>query len=237
MDISKLSHDKAKVSSSLVYKDQAIVAKADCKIMIPSRYFEVGLATLEPEVYTLGIFAIIVEDRYYARSLAISMMRLTPTQHYEVMVEDEAYTVFEFDKGSVITPNRNLVMRDTLVYTAWELLVSQCRWPWFIDETTASIPFETARKFTGVKLGNNAAIAQMVFSTIIRTKGNLNLQYRHALIDDPKAQAEGVALRSIIYGPSNTFSRLNGPYFKEGLPTALVNQSERSEPIEELFRR
>lgn len=237
MDISKLSHDKAKVSSALMYKDQAIIAKTDLKMMIPSRYFEIGLATLEPEVYTLGIFALIVEDKYYSCSLAVSMMRITPTEHYEVMVDDEAYTVFEFDKGSVVTPNRNLVQRDALIHNVWELLISQARWPWFINERNVSIVFEAARKFTGVKLGNNAAIVQMVLSTILRDKKDLSIQYRHVLEKDPKAEAQIVALRSIIYGPSNTFSRLNGPYFGDGLPTALVNQSQRSEPTEELFRK
>lgn len=237
MDISKLSHDKVKVSSALMYKDQAIVAKTSLKIMMPSRYFEIGLATLEPEVYTLGVFAFIVEDKYYASSLAISMMRLTPTQHYEVTVDDESYMIFEFEKGSVVCPNRNLVMRDTLIYSAWELFISQARLPWYLNGENTSIMFETAAKFTGVKLGNNAAIVQMVLSTILRDKKNLNVQYRHALIDNPNAESEAVPLRSIIYGPSNTLSRLNGPYFGEGLPTALVNQSTRTEPSEERFRR
>lgn len=237
MDISTLSHDKAKVSSALMYKEQAIVAKAAVKIMIPSRYFDVGLAITEPEVFSLAVFAIIVEDKYFCTSLAISMMRLTPTDRYEVMIGEEAYTIFEFDKGAVITPNRNLVVRDTLIYNAWEMFISQCQFPWYVTEENASVIFEDSKKWTGVRLGANPAIVQMILSSIMRTKGKLSQQYRHGLIEDPKAEAEGVALRSIIYGPSNTFSRLNGPYFKEGLPTALVTQSERSEPFEELFRR
>lgn len=237
MDISKLSHDKAKVSSAWMYKDQAIVAKAALKIMIPSRYFDAGLAIVDPETYTLAVFAIIVEDKYFACSLATSLMKLMPTDRYEVMVDEEAYTIFEFDKGAVVTPNRNLVVRDTLIYDGWEMFISKTKWPWYVTDENVSIIFEDARKWTGVKLGSTPAIVQMIFSTIIRTKGNLNQKYRHALVDNPMAQMEPVDLRSIIYGPSNTFSRLNGPYAKEGLPTALVNQSERSEPFEELFRR
>lgn len=237
MDISKLSHDKAKVSSALLYKEQAIIAKAAVKIMIPSRYFDVGIAITDPETYTMAVFAIIVEDKFFSCALATTLMKLTPTDRYEIMVEEEAYTIFEFDKGAVITPNRNLIVRDTLIYDAWESYISKTKWPWYVTDENVSIIFEDARKWTGVQLGGNPAIVQMIFSTIIRTKGNLNLKYRHALIDNPTAKAEPVDLRSIIYGPSNTFSRLNGPYAREGLPTALVNQSERSEPFEELIRR
>lgn len=237
MDISKLSKDKAKVSSALIHKDQTIVAKVACKIMFPSRYFDVGLAVSDPDLFSLAIFAIIVEDKFYSLSFASSMMRLTPTNRYEVMLDEEAYTVLEFDKGSVVTPNRNLVQRDTMIYDIWELFISQGRLPWYLTEETLSTVFEAARKWTGVKLGANPAIVQMIIATVMRVKGNLSKQYRHELIDNPKAQAESVPLRSIIYGPSNTFSRLNGPYFAEGLPTALVNKSERTEPLEEMIRR
>ncbi len=236
MDISKLSRDAAKVSSAFVYKDKAVIAKQACKIMIPSRYFDAGIAVTDPEVFSLAVFAIIVEDKYYATSFAIAMMRLMPTDRYEVMVDDEAYTIFEFDKGATVTPNRNLVVVDMLIYDPWELLMSQGNVPWFIGEEDLAQVFVEARKWTGVKLGANPAIIQMIVATVMRTKGNLKKQFRHSLIDNPKAQAESVALRSIVHGPSNTFSRINGPYFGEGLPTALVNQADRSEPLEEMIR-
>lgn len=237
MDISKLSHDKAKVSSALVYKDQAIVAKSACKIMIPSSYFDSGLAVFDPEVFSLAVFAIIVEDRYYSFSMVTSMMRLTPTDRYEIMVGDDAYTIFEFDKGATITPNRQLVMRDTLIYNTWQLFINQASRPWFITEEHISELFEEAKKWTGVQLGGNPAILQTVIATTTRNAANLDQQYRHALIEEPAAASEAVPLRSIIFGPSNTLSRTNGPYFSEGLPTALVNQSDRSEPLEEMIRR
>ena len=46
-----------------------------------------------------------------------------------------------------------------------------------------------------------------------------------------------IPFRSVTYGATNTTAKLMGAYFDEGLTSALVNPSQRTEKIEELLRR
>lgn len=240
LDTSRLKRDPDKVNSNIIVRGDEMVTKVPCKILVPARYIERGLGVLEPEVYVVAIYVIIMEDSYYAISTAPAMMRLTPTDIQTVTVGDVEFLELTFPKGAVVCPQLNLVMRNEMVYYVYNELTSKGNSPWFMEEDDLAMPFENADEFCGVKVGSNPAIMQMVYSSCTRVDGDKAVQYRHVtktLADLGKFSPVNIPLRSIIWGPTNTFARAIGPYFKEGLTTALVNPSERSEPIEEMLRR
>lgn len=240
MDISRLVRNPDKVKSNLIERGNELITKVPCKILIPARYVERGLGTLEPEVYTIGIFALVMEDSYYSVSLAPAMMRLTPADVNHILIGEDPYIEFSFAKGAVVCPNLNLVVRDEMVYYVYSEFTAKGNIPWFMDRDDITMPYENAPKFCGVHVGANHAIMQMVHSSTLRVEDDKAVQYRHAVktANDLKLKrAVNIPLRSIIWGPNNTFSRIIGSYFKEGLTTALVNPSERVEPIEDIIRR
>lgn len=240
MDVSRLKRDPDKCNANIIVRGDEMVTKVPCKIMVPARYIEQGLGVLEPEVYVIAIFALIMEDSYYTVVNAPSMMRLAPTDINHVTIDDVEYIELIFPKGAVVCPQLNLVMRNELVYYVYNELTSKGNYGWWFEEDDMAMPFENADEFCGVRVGSNHAIMQMVCSSCTRVEGDKATQYRHVAktpADTTKYKPTIIPLRSIIWGPTNTFARAIGPYFKEGLTTALVNPAERSEPIEEMLRR
>lgn len=240
MDISNLKRDPDRVKSNLLVRGDAMVAKVPCKIIIPARFIERGLGTLEPEVYVAAIYALVMEDKYYSVSLAPALMRLTPSDIEQVVINDEAHLAFVFDKGAVICPQLNLVKRNEFIYYVYNELTAKGNVPWYMGYDDLTIPYENAPKFAGATIGANPAIMQMVSSSITRVAGDKSVQYRHAVRsvqDIQKVEPVTIALRSIVWGPTNTPARIVGTHFKEGLTTALVNPSEQLEPIEDMLRR
>jgi hypothetical protein len=239
MDISRLKRDPDKVNSNIIVRGNEMVTKVPCKILVPARYIEQGLGVLEPEVYVIAIYAIVMEDSYYAVSSAPSMMRLTPTDINHVTIDDVEYVELIFPKGAVVCPQLNLVMRNEMVYYVYNELTSKGNYGWWCEEDDMTMPFENAEEFCGVRVGSNHAIMQMVASSCTRLASDKSIQFRHAVktpADEQKLKFTIIPLRSIIWGPTNTFARAIGPYFKEGLTTALVNPSTKSETIEETLR-
>jgi hypothetical protein len=240
MDIRGLKRDAGAAKRNILVRGDEMVAKVPCKIVIPARYIERGLGTLEPEVYVISIYAMIFEDNTYTIAQAPSLMRLTPTDVQDIVIEEEPYVEFSFAKGAVICPNLNLVMRNEMIYYVYNEFTAKGNMPWFMGENDKTIPYENAPRFCGVNVGANPSIMQMVHSSTTRVANNKAVQLRHA-VRTPKelaaVEAVTIALRSIIWGPTNTPARIIGSYFKEGLTTALVNPSEIKEPIEDMLMR
>lgn len=240
MDVSRLKRDPDKVKSNLIVRGNEMVTKVPCKILVPARYMERGLGTLEPEVRTVAIFAIVMEDSYYSVSLAPVMMRLTPIDVNQIFINEEAYMEFEFAKGAVVSPQLNLVVQKEMIYYVYNELTAKGNVPWFMERNDLTMPYENAEKFLGITVGANPSVMQMVHSATTRLANDKATQYRHAVrtpADLKIVEPVNIPLRSIIWGPTNTLSRIVGSYFKEGLTTALVNPSERVEPIEDMIRR
>lgn len=235
MDLSKLRRDPAKVKANLIETpDGQLIAKAPCSIVIPARFAERELATLEPQVYTIGIYALILEDGSYAVSTVPAMMRFTPIDVVPIKFGEEEYLQFLFPKGSVISDELRLRVENTVVYYIYNELIAKGNVPWYLEYEDFGKLFAEAPKFAGVTVGANHAIFEMVISAISRDPKDKTKYWRHA---DRDGQPTVVPLRSVIYGPTSTLSRIMGAYFKEGITASLVNPSEKVEDIEDLLRR
>ncbi len=87
MDVSKLIRDRDKVIGSLVELPSGeLVTTKGCKIYIPSRFSERSLAEVGIDVFIVGIYAMTVEDKYYAVSLVNTMIRITPTSIMKIKI-------------------------------------------------------------------------------------------------------------------------------------------------------
>jgi hypothetical protein len=241
MDWKKLIRDADKLrAATSVQADGSVVAIKPVKIYIPKRYEEKQLAFIGSETYILGVYAITLDDRYYAVSRVNAMMRISPTSINTVKIDQDTYLEFVFDAGSVVVATTELRVSDTLVYQIFDEFVSKGNVPWFIGYDDRARLFETADKHAGVYLGENHAILGMATAATTRVRDDRAKFLRHALNtpeDLKKVEGVNIALRSVTYGATNTTAKLVGAYWNDGLNAALVNPAERTEKVEELLRR
>ncbi len=240
MDIKSLVRNKKVVHDSLDKVGSQLLTKTGCKIYIPVRYAERQLAVISSEISIVGIFAIVVDDKYYGVSKAIAMMRIEPTASSTITVGEEDYYEFYFEPGSVVIADTQVVKEDTLCYFVYDYLIAKGNVPFFLNYVDLATIFENSVYYTGLSVGANHAIMDVIVASISRQEEDRTKYYRQwitkpeQLVTNPPAF---IPFKSVIYGATNTTARLMGSYFEEGLTSALVNPSERLESVEELLRR
>ncbi len=239
MDITKLIRDPSKVLNTLVeLPDGSVVTKQGCKIYIPARFTEVGLADLDAEIYTVGIYPIVV-DTYYSVCSVNAKMRIMPSSIIRMKIDQVEYIEFSFDPGSTVIASKSLVRQDSVTYYIYDELISKGKIPWYLNYTDMGSIFNTSMKHADSRVGNDKDVIELIISMIARDASNLNTSYRTIVesLNDIKTNPPSyIPLRNVSYGASNTLNKLAGSYFHEGVTSALVNPSTKVEYIEKLLR-
>lgn len=241
MDRSRWTRNPAKVHAALVEQpDRSILATRDVRIFIPARFVEKQLADIAAEIYTVGIFAMVVDDKYYAVSTVNAMVRLKPTTISTVKFDGDSYLEFRFPAGSTVIADTNLIRTDSLVFKIFSEIIAKGRVPWYLDYEDLAKLFDTAESHANVRFGAVHSVLEMFVAAIARDPAN-RAQYYRLVYDEvngvPTVKPDYIPFVSITYGATNTTSRLLGSYFDQGMVSALNNPSEKNEHIEQLLRR
>lgn len=241
MDPKKWVRNAEKVHDALMEtEDGQFLAKKRICIYIPEFYLDKDLAEISSNIYTLGVFLMVVEDQFFAVSNALAKIRIKPTVISTVTLKGEKYLEFAFDPGSVVIADRELIRDDFLVYLVFDTFISKGRAPWFLDyRLDMGALFESAGYHGGLNLGNNHVMLDVIAASVTRQKEDPRLYYRHAIntMDDlVRKEPVIIALNNVAYGATNTVARLIGAYFGEGLNSALVTPSEKVERLESILR-
>jgi hypothetical protein len=241
MDYRKYVRDAAKVHSVLRELDgDRLVTTKGCKIVVPVRFAERGLAYVGIETSIVGIFAIIVEDQYYAVSIANAMMRITPSSTTKVMYDDDEYYEFTFDPGATICPSLQLVKIDTLVYSIYDEILSKGRAPWYLGYKELGQLFDTAQEHAGANVGQQQEVTELMVSLVARDPEDRTKYYRQVIQSDQdlvNKKPAIIPLRSVAYAATNTLNKLAGSYARDGLVSALATPTARVERLEDLLRK
>lgn len=241
MDIKKLIHSPKEAKAALFeLPDKRLIAKKPLKIYIPTRYAERGLASIGMETQIVGIFALVVDDVFYAVNLWNAVLRIEPTSSMKVMQAGEEYYEFYFEAGSTVCSSTLTVKIDTLTYKIYDEILSKGRVPWYLGYPELARLFDTAEKAAGAKIGNKQAVTELIISLIARSASDRTVFYRQTvtslqdLVTNPPCY---IPLRSVPYAATNTTNKLAGSYFEAGMVAALVTPADRVEKIEALLRK
>ncbi len=238
MDISKLVRNPAAVSETLhELDDNSLVTAKGCRIYIPARFAERGLAFLGAETYVIGIFAIVVEN-VYSIMMVNAMIRIDPSEINTVGIGDDEYLEFVFYPGSQVITNLGLVKTDTLTYKIYDEIIAKARVPWYLSYFDLAHIFDTAREHAGANIGANREVTELLVSVSARNDVNRVQYYRQVISDDEYLQRSPpmyAPLKDVSLSATNAINKLGGGYFRVGTVSAIVNPSERVERIEEIL--
>ncbi len=240
MEASKYQRDAKRVQQALRRVKDSLKVVSPLAVHIPKRYAVKELANVGSTVSIVGIFGIVVDDRYYGVSLVNAMMVLTPSNINTIIVDDVEYYSLEFQPGDTFMPNVNLVKEGTLVYQIFDEIVAKGNTPWYLGYRDLGQLFDTALHHGGANLNTNHAILEMITAARARSPRDRTVFYRHQFKDTKQLEdkpPEIIALRSVQDGASNTTAKLMGAYLDEGINSALVDPAERLERVEDLLRR
>ncbi len=242
MDPSRLKRD-GKLVSTFFKKlaDNSCITTKGCKIYIPVRFAEKGMAEIGIKTYSVGIFAITVEDKFYSVWNINAMIQLCPTSTVKTTINGDEYYEFYFEPGSVVFKSLDLVKTDTLTFKIFDEFFSKGRIPWYMNSVDdMGKVFDTAAKHAGAGVGKNREITELMVSLIARNPADRHQYYRSVegtLAELAKKPPAFIALRDVAYSATNTINRLGGSYFEQGVVSALNTPSQTVEPVEDLLRR
>jgi hypothetical protein len=238
MDITKLVRNPASVLATLhEMEDDSLVTSEGCKIYVPSRFAERGLAFLGAETYTIGIWAIVVGDQY-GIMMVNAMIRLDPAEINRVMVGEDEYLEFVFYPGSVVIPNLKLAKTDTLTYKIYDEIIAKARVPWYLNYFDLAKIFDTARLHAGANIGSNKEVTELLISISARSRLMRTKYYRQVIeseedvIKNPPYYA---SLKDVTLSATNAVHKLGGGYYRNGTVSAINSPSERTERLEEIL--
>lgn len=220
-------------------EDGRLVAIKPVKIYIPTRFAERGLASVGIETQICGVYAMTVDDKYYAVSLINAMVPITPSSMMKVLIEEDEYYEFEFDKGATVIPLLDLLKTDSLVYKIYNEIIAGGHTPWYLHYTDLALIFDSAKEHAGANIGQNHEVTELLVSLVARNAKNRNEYYRHSvkgmsdLVTDPPVF---IPLRSVEFAASNTLNKLAGSYFSRGVVSALNNPTDRMERLDQILQ-
>lgn len=240
MNPKKLIRDASKVHACLKeLEDGRMVTIKRCKIYIPARFAERGLASIGIETHIVGIYALVVEDTHYVVSMVNAMVRIEPSSTVKILIDEEEFYEFGFEPGSTVISSLMLVKNDQLVYRIYDEIIAKGRVPWYLGYTELGKLFDTAKYHAGANIGTNHEVTELIVSMIARDSKDRHRYYRtsvKSVEDMQKNPPVFIPLRSVTYAATNTTNKLAGSYFSEGLESALVSPADRVERIEGLLR-
>lgn len=241
MDITKLIRNAKAVNSTLKeLPNGSVVTAKGCKIYVPVRYIERGLAQLGTDAYILGIYAITLDDQYYGVSLVNAMIPISPSTTNRIKLDGDDYLEFVFSPGATVFRSTDLVKMDTLIYKIYDEFLALGHIPWFMKYEELGHIFDTAKEFAGANIGTNHEVTQLICSILARDPKDRTKYYRtivnsqEELVTNPPVF---VPLKSVQYAATNTTTKLGGSYFSAGVVSALIDPSSRTERIEDLLLR
>ena len=241
MNINELIRDPQKVHASLrELPDKRLITLTGCRIYTPVRFSERGLVSIGEEIHIVGIYAIVVEDKYYGVSMVNAMLRITPYTRNTVTINGDDYYEFLFEPGSTVVASVDLVKTDVLTYRIYDELISKGNVPWYLGYSELAKLFDTAKYHAGANIGTEHEVTELLVSMISRDPSDRTKYYRQAIqtAEDLKTISPAfIPLKSVTYSATNTTNKLAGSHFSEGVVSALVSPSERTERIESLLRR
>lgn len=241
MDVTTLKHDARKVLDKIHTAEdgKVSISKGDLKIMFPKHYVNGKLGHIDSRFNVVGMYAIILDDKYYAVSLANAVMPLVPDEINVTVVDQAEYYVLGFPAGSVICPDLDLVKNNQLIYQIDYDIGSLGKTPWYLNTELMCRMFDTAKEYADVDLMASPAILDITIASRARDPENL-LHYRK---EDYKTQADFgklkvtfVPQKAVAFTATNTSARLLGPWLPDGIMSAMVQPSVENELIEDILR-
>lgn len=228
-----------KVKSTLVEDGDQLITKTGCKIYIPTRWTDKHLAVVGKEVRIIGVFPMVVEDKYISISSAVATMPLTPSRTSIVTIGEEECYEFLFDKGAVICPNLNLVRVSTMAYYLYDEIIAKAHVPWFLDYSDVLRLLHTAKMHGDIVLAANNVPMELLAATISRQSKDVTKYFRH-LVPNEKAsmvfKPDYVPLGNVLVGATNTTAKIMGNYLDDGITSALINPTTQIDPVETVYR-
>lgn len=238
---SVFKRDPAYIKSLLVETgDDRIVTKKPVEIIFPENYLTKHLAKLDKDLELLGIFAIVDRKAMKYAVFSIPGMIQAPIQTMRSFTyQEEVYRVLEYQASDTLILNTNIVADELLDYYIYDYFVALARIPWYMNYLDVLTIYDKDAYYIGKNMVDIPQVIEMILANIARDNQNDKHMYRDRLksLDEVITRPPTwVPLRNVSLGSVDTYNKIMGSYFDDGLTSALAEKSKKMTRIEKVLR-
>lgn len=233
--------DADKVYSVLTDEpNQPVITKAPIRLIVPVRFREIGLVQIGVQTFVYGLGALVLENKDWAILNVNAYLELGPATVEIVKHDDVEYYSFQFQAGDVLFRTKELVCHSSLLYTAIEEFVFKGKMPQYVDYESGCRIFDSAKKHTKTTASIQHPVVEFLIGYIGRDREDRAKFIREVAKtkkDFGLDKLSWVPMRSVYWSAPSTVNKLAGAYAgSDGIVSALVNPSDRTDKIERILR-
>lgn len=234
IDITKLKRDADYIRENLVTSNSGVITtKKDILLMVPSHFEAKGLLSIGMRNYSMGYFAVIMDDKYAVMILP-AMIELDPRANItKEKINNVEYYVFAIDAGSTFIVTDQVFKKKTIVYFVVNEFIMQGKIPWYYTYDDIGRLFHDTSEFADITLYQREEVGEILAAMITRDPKDRTRHYR---LTDFKDKPAYVGLTSVFFSATNTVNKICGNYFSDGIVSALVTPTEEVSNIEKILR-
>lgn len=238
MDYSNLRHNPAAVAKHYKYAgDKCVVSGTGLQIIFPERWVAKELAELGETVHLIGYFAVVDALGNYGKMMIPAVVRTQPDRISKVVIDGDPYVKMEYDPGSNLISNMQVVRDDNLVYYIYSEFFEKARIPFYFDYAECAKFFTESQKYNGFKLGYDPAALEFLVAFMHRNPDNIGESFRHRPdAKSGKVKPSIMGLNDVTTGSNNFITKVTKSYTTSGITSALNNPARRAERIETMLR-
>lgn len=218
--------------------DYKMVAKKDCKILFPETWVGRELAWIEGDIRILTKFMLVVDGEYTICN-ECAYIPLLPDSIFATDVDGVPHYELTFSKGGVICPNLRLVVNDTILYYIADEFLTKVRIPPYFEYSDVGKLFLNSNKHSKRELASSNTILELWVATVARSMKDETVQWRYhgkSMQQAIKDRPSYISFKSPVYMANSAMSKISGAYFRDGMASALVSETDVVEPLEVLVR-
>lgn len=228
-------HDHLKTT-----EDGRVVCTADIEVMFPEQYINKALCDINEEIYCLGIFAFLSPETNQYAVMNIPARVSMPIGQMETVINNDAkYRIVRYQRGDTVISNLNVMQEEQLAYWIFDYFIALAYIPWYMTYNDIVTLYDKDGYYIGRWLRPSSQIVEMLIGNVAHDPVDQRKMYRATLAtmeDVTKRPPQWIALKNITLGAVDTYSRIMGAYFDEGLISSLATPSQEITSIEKVLR-
>lgn len=234
---SKMTRDSSLARNALFVRGNSISTKEKLRIYVPEKYASKGLAYVGSSISVLGVMLITTDDERYGITTATTMLDITPDKVESILVDDEYFYRFTFDKGSVVFPDRYPKKTKDRVNLVFDYFYGYGHSPWWMTTVDLADLLAHTSYWNDMSIHNSQVTLDVLAGQISRTKNDPKAFARHSYRtpEESLKPAITVPLRTGSLNRSTRLTMISNTELKKGIRSAMLMEPVREEFLENLF--
>ena len=238
MDITKLTYDP-KIIKKALYKtdDNQLITNKPVKLYFPYDYLNKGLAIMSTEMTVVATFMIVVDDKYWGKSLVPSMFKTKPDAITTIQIKGREFFELSYSAGSTLMLSTLLVKQKKFSNAIFEYFIDYGNTPFFMHYIEHCSYLAKCKYYNDLSLAKSQVPLDVICSVIARDPNNVKKYYRHYITKDSQQYEvpQFIPLRDIGLNANSNLARLNGSELKRGIRAALLSDDLHAETLESML--